>query len=84
VTKVTKVKLNGLASTDANFDRFTYAWSLSSVLTGSTATLTVDPTNAAKSTFTPTAVGVYVATLIVTDVRGASSPPITVVITVTL
>ena len=78
------VTLDGSGSTDGNYERMTYSWVLSTVPTGSTATLTVDPTNAAKSTFTPTAVGVYVATLIVTDVRGASSPPITVVITVTL
>lgn len=68
------VTLDGASSTDANFDRLTYAWSLSSVPAGSTATLTVDPTNRAKSTFTPTVAGVYVATLVVSDGKVNSAP----------
>jgi len=68
------VTLDGAASTDANFDRLTYVWALSSVPTGSTATLTVDPTNRAKSTFTPTVAGVYVATLVVSDGKVNSAP----------
>ena len=76
------VTLDGSGSTDANFDALTYSWLLTTVPTGSTATLTVDSTNAAKSTFTPTVAGVYVATLLVNDNK-ANSLPATVAITVT-
>jgi hypothetical protein len=75
------VTLDGAASTDANFDRLTYVWTLSSVPVGSTATLTVDATNRAKSTFTPTVAGVYVATLVVNDGK-VNSAPIFVSVTV--
>lgn len=62
------VTLDGSASTDANRDKLTYRWLITSVPTGAAAvTLTVDPTNAAKASFTPATVGVYVATLIVND-----------------
>lgn len=62
------VTLDGSASTDANRDKLTYKWLITSVPTGATAvTPTVDPTNPAKASFTPAAVGVYVATLIVND-----------------
>ncbi|WP_322993546.1 PKD domain-containing protein [Limnohabitans sp.] len=76
------VTLDGTGSTDANFDRLTYTWTLTTVPTGNTATLTVDPLNAAKSTFTPNVVGVYVATLMVSDGK-VNSPASTVAITVT-
>jgi hypothetical protein len=76
------VTLDGSGSSDGNFERLTYSWSLTTVPTGSTVTLTVDPTNAAKSTFTPAVAGVYVATLVVNDGKVNSSPA-TVAITVT-
>jgi hypothetical protein len=60
----------------------TYAWVLTTVPVGNTATLTVDPANAAKSSFTPTGAGVYVATLLVNDGK-VNSPPVTVVVTAT-
>lgn len=77
--------MNGSASTDANFDSLTYSWMLTTVPVGSTDSLTVDSTNATKSTkstFTPIEVGVYVATLLVNDSK-ANSLPATVAITVT-
>lgn len=76
------VTLDGTGSTDANFDRLTYTWTLTTVPAGNAASLTVDPTNAAKSTFTPNVVGVYVATLVVSDGK-VSSAASTVAITVT-
>jgi hypothetical protein len=76
------VTLDGTGSADANFDRLTYTWTLTTVPTGNTATLTVDPASAAKSTFTPNVVGVYVATLLVSDSK-VNSAPATVAITVT-
>ena len=65
------VILNGSASTDANRDKLTYRWLMTTVPTGATAVVfgpdPSDPTNAAKVSFTPTTVGIYVATLIVND-----------------
>ena len=76
------VTLDATTSTDANSDPLTYAWVLTTVPVGNTATLTVDPANAAKSTFTPNVAGVYVATLLVNDGK-VNSPPVTVVVTAT-
>lgn len=67
----TQVKLSGSGSTDANGDALTYRWSLTSLPTASAATLTGATTVAAS--FTPDVVGIYVATLTVTDGRGGSS-----------
>ncbi len=64
------VNLSGSASTDADGDVLTYAWALTNVPDGSTATLsgatTVNPT------FTADLAGVYVATLTVSDGRGGT------------
>jgi hypothetical protein len=65
------VKLNGAASTDANNDTLSYAWTLASKPPGSAATLTA-PTTAAPS-FTADVVGTYVASLVVNDGKASSS-----------
>ena len=60
-----RVTLNGAGSTDANGDPLTYAWTLTSRPTGSTAALT-GATTAAPS-FTADLAGTYVASLVVND-----------------
>jgi len=77
----TVVTLNGSASTDANSDPLTYAWTLTSRPAGSTATLT--GATSAAPTFTADAAGTYVASLVVDDglVRSAAS---TVTVTATV
>jgi hypothetical protein len=59
------VTLNGRASSDANSDPLTYAWTLTSTPSGSAAALT--GTTSAMPTFTADVAGTYVASLIVND-----------------
>jgi RHS repeat-associated protein len=66
------VSLNGLASSDADGDVLTYAWTLTTRPIGSTATL-LNPTNAQPS-FTADKPGNYVAQLIVNDGTVDSDP----------
>jgi hypothetical protein len=61
----TLVKLDGSASSDANGDTLSYAWTLTSKPSGSAATLS--QTNIAKTTFTADVAGQYVASLVVND-----------------
>ena len=61
----TLVTLNGAPSSDANGDQLTYAWTLTSKPTGSSASLT-NPTSATPS-FTADVMGTYVASLVVND-----------------
>jgi hypothetical protein len=61
------VTLDGGGSTDGNGDVLTYTWVLTSFPGATAPTLTVDPLNRAKSTFTPAVAGSYVATLVVSD-----------------
>ena len=61
----TVVTLNGSASSDVDGDTVSYAWSLTTLPTGSSAVLT-DPTNVSP-TFTVDIDGTYVAQLIVND-----------------
>ena len=75
------VTLNGGASGDVCHDPLTYAWSLISQPSGSTATLSSN--TAVSTTFVGDKVGVYVAQLIVNN-GFTSSAPATVTITVTL
>lgn len=63
------VYVNGAASTDANNDPLTYAWTLTTKPSGSTAALTSSTTPAANfaTGFTADFAGTYVVTLVVND-----------------
>lgn len=65
------VTLDGSASTDANADALTYAWTLSSKPTGSASALNGATT--IKPTFVADAAGTYIATLIVNDGKSNSA-----------
>lgn len=72
------VTLDGTASADANGDALTYAWSLTSKPTGSSASLS--SVSAAKPTFAADLAGTYLASLVVNDGK-VSSPAATVTVT---
>ena len=73
------VQLSGAASSDPEGQPLSYAWSLSSRPTGSTATL--DNPTAANPRFTADKPGSYVAQLIVSDGTLASAPDTVVIST---
>ena len=77
------VTLTGAASTDANADKLTYKWVLTTRPTGSTATLS--STSVVSPTFNADVAGVFVASLIVNDGKldsAFSTVPISAVSTV--
>jgi mono/diheme cytochrome c family protein len=74
----TSVRLDGSASSDADNDALTYAWSFASLPAGSQAVLS-DPT-AVNPSFSADQAGIYVVQLIVND-GVADSAPDTVTIT---
>ena len=78
VTRGDVVTLDGSASSDANGDALTYAWTFTSQPQGSTATL--DDTDPVHPTFTPDVAGSYIVQLIVND-GVMDSAPDTVTIT---
>ena len=65
------VLLNSAGSADADGDTFTYAWTLLSKPTASTAVLS--STAAASTQFSPDKLGTYVARLRLTDSKGATA-----------
>ena len=71
------VTLDGSGSTDANNDTLTYKWVLVGKPIGSAAVLS--STTSAKPTFTADVVGVYVASLVVSDGKLSSDTAITTV-----
>lgn len=75
----TLVTLDGSASSDADGDTLTYAWTLPTRPGGSSATLS--GASGVRPTFTPDVAGSYVASLVVSDGRFSSSAA-TVAITV--
>lgn len=80
VTAGSAVTLDGSASSDADKDALTYAWTLSAKPSGSAATLT--GSTSAKPTFTADKEGSYTLSLVVSDGK-ASSTAATVAITAT-
>jgi len=74
----TVVTLDGSDSADPDGGELTFAWTMQSAPSGSTATLS-NPA-AVMPTFTPDRLGDYVIELVVTDVEGAVSAPDTVII----
>jgi hypothetical protein len=72
------VTLDGSASSDANGDALTYAWTL--LNKPSTSSAALSPTPSAKPTFTADRAGIYVFGLVVNDGK-LSSAPVTVSIT---
>lgn len=78
VTTGTLVSLSGLASTDANSDPLSYAWTLTAKPTGSMAVLSA--ATSATPTFAADLAGAYVSSLIVNDGK-ASSMAATVTVT---
>ena len=80
VTAGATATLSGTGSTDANGDRLTYKWTLTSVPTSSTAALLSLSTTSAPTLRTDVA-GVYVLTLVVNDGRVDSSNVATVAVT---
>ncbi len=71
VTVGNTVQLDGSASSDPGGDTLSFAWSLLSLPSDSTASL--DSASTAKPTFTADVAGVYVAQLAVTDSHGNQS-----------
>lgn len=76
----TIVTLDGSGSSDANHDQLTYHWAFTSKPVGSNAVLS--SANAAKPTFTPDLVGMYVLSLVVDD-GTVKSAAVTVIVNAT-
>ena len=81
VTTGTPVTLDGSASSDADGNTLSYAWTFKSKPTGSSAVLS--SATGAKPTFTPDVAGSYVVSLIVNDGNLDSLAPSTVTVTAT-
>jgi Raf kinase inhibitor-like YbhB/YbcL family protein len=71
------VTLDGSATTDANNDPISYAWTILQTPNGSTASLA--STTSATTTFVPERTGIYVITLVASDGKSSSAVATTTV-----
>ena len=76
----TEVSVSGNASTDADGDTLTFAWTLDTVPDGSGATLSA--ADSAQAAFTPDVEGDYTLTLTVSDGQDSDSDTVTITATV--